>query len=115
MSLFIPLFRILHKQRFHLVPELHFTLSLMLQSLSSFFWAAMLMMLIMYLVALYFTIATCCHDWGHCQAEVTLSSSKVSGQFVDGAADATQLRVTCLQVANPAFSVLWSMAMLNLS
>ncbi|CAK9079320.1 unnamed protein product [Durusdinium trenchii] len=77
---------------FHLVPELHFTLSLMLQSLSSFFWAAMLMMLIMYLVALYFTIATCCHDWGHCQAEVTLSSSKVSGQFVDGAADATQLR-----------------------
>ena len=42
--------------RFHLVPELHFTLSLMLLSLSSFFWAAMLMMLIMYLVALYFTI-----------------------------------------------------------
>ena len=42
--------------RFHLVPELHFTLSLMVVSLSSFFWAAMLMMLIMYLVALYFTI-----------------------------------------------------------
>lgn len=44
--------------RFHLVPELNFTLTLMLQSMSSFFWAAMLMMLIMYLVALYFTIAS---------------------------------------------------------
>lgn len=43
--------------RFHLVPELHFTLSLMLQSMSSFFWAAVLMMIIMYLVALYFTMA----------------------------------------------------------
>lgn len=39
------------------MPELNFTLSLMLQSLSSFFWAAVLMMLLLYLVALYFTIA----------------------------------------------------------
>jgi len=43
---------------FHLVPELHFTLSLMLQSMSSFFWAAVLMMIIMYLVALYFTMVS---------------------------------------------------------
>jgi len=57
---------------FHLVPELHFTLSLMLLSLSSFFWAAMLMMLIMYLVALYFTI--------------------VSGQFIESAGDPSQIQ-----------------------
>ncbi|CAJ1366428.1 unnamed protein product [Effrenium voratum] len=43
---------------FQLVPELNFTLSLMLQSLSSFFWAAVLMMLLLYLVALYFTIVS---------------------------------------------------------
>lgn len=43
---------------FHLVPELHFTLSLMLQSMSSFFWAAVLMMIIMYLVALYFAMVS---------------------------------------------------------
>lgn len=43
---------------FHLVPELHFTLSLMLQSMSSFFWAAVLMMIIMHLVALYFTMVS---------------------------------------------------------
>ncbi|CAE7313974.1 Cacna1h [Symbiodinium natans] len=41
---------------FHMVPELHFTLTLMTTSSTSFFWAAVLMLLIMYLVALYFTV-----------------------------------------------------------
>eukprot|EP00439_Symbiodinium_sp_Y106_P062916 s1257_g9.t1 len=54
----VRLLRVIRMARlFHMVPELHFTLTLMTTSSTSFFWAAVLMLLIMYLVALYFTVS----------------------------------------------------------
>lgn len=55
----VRLLRVIRMARlFHMVPELHFTLTLMTTSSTSFFWAAVLMLLIMYLVALYFTVVS---------------------------------------------------------